>query len=87
MKVLVECMTSGPLRGKRIRLVGHTNPRGTDAHNDNLGLRRAQRVKTFLVGNGIEQERIETASMGAEGAAQAPKDWGRDRRVRIQLVP
>ncbi|MGD0527534.1 MAG: OmpA family protein [Polyangiaceae bacterium] len=87
MRVLVDCMISGPLRGKRIRLIGHTDPRGTDAHNDDLGLERAQRVKTFLVGNGVDQDRIETASMGAEGAAQAPKDWGRDRRVQIQLVP
>jgi peptidoglycan-associated lipoprotein len=87
MKTLVVCMISGPLRGKSIRLIGHTDPRGTDAHNDELGLRRAAKVKRFLVTNGIEQERIEVASMGAEGAALAPKEWGKDRRVQIQLVP
>jgi outer membrane protein OmpA-like peptidoglycan-associated protein len=87
MWTLVTCMIDGPLKGKSIRLVGHADPRGTDAHNDELGLKRAEKVKTFLVHNGIEQERIEVASMGAEGAALAPKEWGKDRRVQIQLVP
>jgi peptidoglycan-associated lipoprotein len=87
MKNLVECMMSGPLRGRSIRLIGHTDPRGTDAHNDELGLKRAEKVKTFLVGRGIEQERIEVASMGAEEASPASKDWGKDRRVQIQLIP
>ena len=87
MKTLVACMIDGPLRGRTIKLIGHADPRGTDAHNDVLGLKRAEKVKTFLVHNGIEQERIEVESMGADGAALAPKEWGKDRRVQIQLVP
>jgi peptidoglycan-associated lipoprotein len=87
MKTLVACMSEGPLRGKSIRLIGHTDPRGTATYNDDLGLARAEKVKKFLVTNGIEETRIETASMGAEGAAPAPKDWGKDRRVQIQLAP
>ena len=87
MNVLLTCMTSGPLRGKTIRLTGYTDPRGTDAHNEVLGLARAEKVKRFLVNRGIERSRIETASMGAEGARQAPQDWGSDRRVQVDVVP
>ncbi len=87
MKNLVECMLSGALRGRTIKLTGRTDPRGTAGLNADLGLRRAEKVKKFLVANGIEQGRIETASMGAEDAAQEPKDWARDRRVQIELVP
>jgi len=87
MRTLLSCMITGPLHGRTIRLIGHTDPRGTSEHNEDLGLRRAQKVKNFLVTNGIDQARVETASMGAEGAEQAPKDWGKDRRVQIQLVP
>jgi outer membrane protein OmpA-like peptidoglycan-associated protein len=87
MKTLLVCMISGPLQGRTIRLIGHADPRGTAEHNDDLGLRRAEKVKSFLVANGVDQARVETASMGAEGAEQAPKDWGKDRRVQIQLVP
>jgi outer membrane protein OmpA-like peptidoglycan-associated protein len=87
MNVLLTCMTSGPLRGRNIRLTGYTDPRGTDEHNDVLGLSRAEKVKRFLVNGGIDRSRIETASMGAEGARQAPRDWGNDRRVQVDIVP
>jgi len=87
MKNLVLCMTSGPLQGKTIRLIGHADPRGTAAYNLELGLERAEKVKKFLVANGIAPARVETASMGSEDAAKAPKDWAADRRVEIQLVP
>jgi peptidoglycan-associated lipoprotein len=46
MRNLVDCMTSGALRGRSIRLIGHADPRGTDVHNDELGLKRAEKVKT-----------------------------------------
>lgn len=86
MKNLVVCMTQGPLRGKTIRLVGHTDPRGTPDYNDALGLERAEKVKKFLVANGIGERRVVTASVGEDVASPAPKDWPKDRRVEIQLV-
>ena len=86
MKNLVTCMTSGPLSSKSIKLIGHTDPRGSPGYNDKLGLERAEKVKTFLVANGIGAARVQTATMGADEASQAPKEWARDRRVEIQLV-
>jgi outer membrane protein OmpA-like peptidoglycan-associated protein len=87
MKVLADCMISGPLRARSIKLIGHTDPRGTAQHNEDLGLRRAAKVKEFLVRNGVEEGRVLVASVGAEGADPSPKEWGKDRRVQIELVP
>ena len=86
MKNLVVCMTSGPLRGKTIRLIGHTDPRGTPDYNESLGLDRAEKVKKFLVANGVGERRVVTASVGEDDASSTPKDWPKDRRVEIQLV-
>lgn len=87
MNNLVACLTAGALRGKTIKVIGHTDPRGTAVYNERLGLQRAEKVKSFLVTNGIDAARVLTASMGAKDAAEAPKDWATDRRVQIQLVP
>lgn len=86
MKNLVACMTSGPLRGRTIRLIGHTDPRGTPDYNDALGLERAEKVKKVLVANGVGERRVVTASVGEDVASPAPKDWPTDRRVEVQLV-
>jgi hypothetical protein len=87
MQNLVNCMTSGPLSGKDILLVGHTDPRGSADYNAKLGLERAERVKSYLVTNGIARARVQTVSDGKEDASPYPKDWPTDRRVGIQLAP
>jgi peptidoglycan-associated lipoprotein len=87
MNNLVECLRTGPMRGRTVKLIGHTDPRGTAACNERLGLQRAENVKKYLVANGIDPVHVVTASMGAEDAAKAPKNWATDRRVQIQIVP
>jgi outer membrane protein OmpA-like peptidoglycan-associated protein len=86
MQTLVNCMISGPLKGKSIQLIGHTDPRGTPNYNDKLGLERAERVKRYLVANGVEAARVMTSSVGEDEASPAPQDWPKDRRVEIQLA-
>ncbi len=87
MKNLVACMTSGPLKGKSITLIGRTDPRGTEQYNEKLGLERAERVKTYLVSKGIEPGRVKTRSLGKDDASLLPKDWPADRRVDIHVTP
>lgn len=49
----------------RFRVYGHTDLVGSDAYNQKLGLRRAQAVVSFLVGQGISRSRLEAvASFG-----------------------
>ena len=86
MANLVKCMQTGPLAGKTIKLIGHTDPRGTADYNAKLGLERAEKVKSFLVSNGVDKSRVQTDSVGKDEAHAAPKEWGNDRRVEIELV-
>lgn len=86
MQVLANCMKDGPLRDKSIRLIGRADPRGTDDYNDKLGLERAERVKKYLVTQGVEADRIQTDSAGKRGAKATPDDWPADRRVDVELV-
>jgi peptidoglycan-associated lipoprotein len=80
-------MKSGPLKDRRIALTGRTDPRGSENYNEKLGLERAERVKRYLVANGIDSARIETRSLGKTDASPAPQDWAADRRVEIELAP
>lgn len=86
MQNLVDCMRSGALKGKSIELIGRTDPRGTDDYNIKLGRERAERVKKYLVANGIDAERVVTDSIGERDAHESPKEWPGDRRVQIELA-
>lgn len=86
MQTLATCMTEGPLKGRSIRLVGHTDPRGSSASNDRLGLKRAERVKRYLVSRGVEPGRIDVGTAGETNAHATPAEWPKDRRVEIQLA-
>jgi peptidoglycan-associated lipoprotein len=86
MQMLTNCMIDGPLKGKTIKLIGHTDPRGTPNYNDKLGLERADRVQRYLVTHGVDSSRVQIDSMGAEAATGDPADFKTDRRVEIQLV-
>jgi peptidoglycan-associated lipoprotein len=86
MQSLADCMISGPLKDKSIRLIGHTDPRGTPGYNLKLGLERAERVRSYLVTHGVDAARVQVESIGEDEASPAPKDWAKDRRVEVQLA-
>jgi outer membrane protein OmpA-like peptidoglycan-associated protein len=48
----------------RLRLVGHTDPKGSDGYNDKLSLRRALAIKHFLTDRGYPADRIATEGRG-----------------------
>jgi peptidoglycan-associated lipoprotein len=84
---LSECFTTGPLKGRQMRLVGHADPRGEEEYNMVLGGRRADNVKSYLVGRGLPDQQAETTSRG-EMDAKGTDDssWSEDRRVDIVLA-
>lgn len=86
IQLLSDCMVEGPLKDKNIELIGRTDPRGTEEYNEQLGLERAQKVKDYLVLQGIPETRIKVSSLGKQDASPAPKDWASDRRVEIRLA-
>ncbi len=72
--------------GKRVRLEGHADERGTREYNLALGERRANGILNFLIVNGAARSQIETVSYGEERPADRNSSeaaWQRNRRVEI----
>ncbi|MEC4813302.1 MAG: OmpA family protein, partial [Scytonema sp. PMC 1069.18] len=70
-----------------VQLLGHTDPRASDAYNQALGRRRALSVRNYLLRKGIAPERMTIRSLG-ESQRKVPGstdvvDYARDRRVEI----
>ena len=82
-----QCLSTGPLQGQRIEIVGHTDPRGTDEYNYQLGKSRAQSVSEYLSGHGVSAGNISITSYG-ESMASATDElgWSYERRVDIRLA-
>ena len=83
---IAKCMTSGPLKGKSVKLVGRADPRGEQEYNMELGENRASGVKKYLAGMGVEAQRMALTSRGALDATGSDEEgWRKDRRVDITL--
>jgi peptidoglycan-associated lipoprotein len=83
---LAKCFSTGPLKGREMRLVGHADPRGEPEYNMVLGGRRADNVKSFIVQKGLGQGRVSTTSRGEMDATGTDETtWSRDRRVDVLL--
>ena len=72
--------------GKRVRLEGHADERGTREYNLALGERRANGILNYLIVNGASRSQIEVVSYGEERSAQSGQTesaYSRNRRVEI----
>lgn len=72
--------------GKRVRLEGHADERGTREYNLALGERRANGILNYLIVNGASRSQIEVVSYGEERPAQTGQGdtaYSRNRRVEI----
>lgn len=86
LQKLANCFSTGPLKGRQMRLVGHADPRGDEEYNMTLGNRRADNVKSAIVEAGLAAAQIATSSRGemdATGTDEA--SWEKDRRVDVML--
>lgn len=85
---VAQCLSTGPLKGRKVRVVGHSDPRGGDHYNDELGKSRTRAVREYLVLHGVKHDAVEMLSMGEAGADEtSPAEWPFDRRVDIRLAP
>ncbi len=83
---LAVCFTTGALKGRRMRLVGHADPRGEDNYNLTLGGQRADNVKKVIVVEGMTADKVETTSRGEMDATGTEEtSWAKDRRVDVVL--
>jgi peptidoglycan-associated lipoprotein len=83
---VAQCFVSGSLKGKGLKVVGYTDPRGETDYNFALGHRRAGSVAEFLAKKGLDNKRIATSSRGELEAKGNDEDgWAEDRKVNIFL--
>lgn len=72
---------------KKIHVVGHTDSEGDETFNYNIGLKRAQFVKDFLISQQIEPYKIITESKGEkEPIADNATREGKSLNRRIEMI-
>ena len=73
----------------RLRIEGHADERGSVEYNLALSLRRANRVRDYLVDVGVAASRLEVAAFGEERPLVEGGDesaWARNRRAEFVVV-
>jgi len=71
---------------KHIKIIGHTDSRGSKAHNLKLSIERAEAVKDELIDLGIHSNRITTDGKGeSEPTATNDTDDGRQKNRRVEI--
>ncbi|MDR2613455.1 MAG: OmpA family protein [Deltaproteobacteria bacterium] len=74
--------------GLPVTLVGHTDSRGTDEYNMDLGYRRAEAVRRHLVRYGVSADRLSVLSSGESEPIDTngtARGRARNRRVEIHV--
>ena len=86
LEQVAKCLTTGPLKGRAVDLVGRADPRGETEYNMTLGAKRARAAHTFLAGLGVANDKLFDTSRGELDATGTDEGgWKRDRRVDIKL--
>ena len=86
LQQIATCVTTGPLKGRTLKLIGRADARGEAEYNMGLGEHRADSVKRYLGGLGVPGGQVAETSRGkldATGTDDATMQ--RDRRVDIAL--
>jgi peptidoglycan-associated lipoprotein len=87
LEQVAKCVTTGPLKGSHLSLVGRCDPRGEVEYNMVLGDYRAESVHDYLAKLGVDPNAMAQTSRGeldAEG--KDDEGWRRDRRVDVSLA-
>jgi OOP family OmpA-OmpF porin len=72
---------------RSVKISGHTDNTGNEAHNLTLSKRRADVVAEYLVNNGIDINRVETFGFGSAKPLLAnTTDEERKKNRRVELL-
>jgi len=69
--------------------VGYTDSVGMEAYNQSLSMRRAGEVKAYLVGKGVDKDRIYIGGKGEQdpiASNQTSEGRAKNRRVEIEVI-
>ncbi|MDN3550580.1 OmpA family protein [Mucilaginibacter aquaedulcis] len=70
-----------------ILIVGHTDDTGSDSHNQDLSVRRAESVKSYIVADNVSGSRLTTSGKGeSEPIADNTTAAGRAQNRRVEIV-
>jgi peptidoglycan-associated lipoprotein len=86
LQQIATCVTTGPLAGRHLQLIGRADPRGEVEYNLGLGAHRASSAASYLEHLGVSSSNVAETSRGkldATGTDEA--SWQNDRRVDIDL--
>lgn len=82
---LVDFLNEYPDR--RVLIEGHTDSVGSAASNQQLSLRRADAVRTYLIQRGVSRDRLSTVGMGQERpVASNETASGRQQNRRVEII-
>jgi outer membrane protein OmpA-like peptidoglycan-associated protein len=85
IKTLASSLNEYP--GTDVKIIGHTDNKGTAAYNQSLSERRAAAVKAYAVAQGVPSSRLVTVGKGfAEPIADNATDAGRAANRRVEIV-
>jgi peptidoglycan-associated lipoprotein len=74
----------------RVELEGFADPRGSDAYNMKLSMRRVNAVRDALIAAGVQKERILIGAYGElnlKCTQNAEECYQQDRRVEMIVLP
>jgi outer membrane protein OmpA-like peptidoglycan-associated protein len=83
---VANCMKEGPLQNRTVTIIGRTDARGTEQHNEALGANRAVATRNYLTQKGVSEKKLLVISRGEEGASGSDAEsMALDRRVDLVL--
>jgi outer membrane protein OmpA-like peptidoglycan-associated protein len=83
---VAKCLTTGPLKGEVITLIGRADARGTEEYNSSLGASRASAARDYLFQHGVPADQMRLLSRGELGARGTDEQThALDRRVDLEL--
>ncbi|MBX3229634.1 MAG: OmpA family protein [Labilithrix sp.] len=86
LEQIAKCLTTGPLKGRAVDLVGRADPRGETEYNMTLGAKRARAAHNFLASAGVPNDKLHDTSRGElDATGTDEKGWQKDRRVDVKL--
>jgi peptidoglycan-associated lipoprotein len=83
----VPVLRSNP--GIRIRIEGHADERGSVEYNLALGMRRANAVRDYLAGFGVDASRFDVQSFGEDrpmATGSSESAWAQNRRAEFRVT-
>ena len=74
----------------KLEISGHTSSEGDAEHNKKLSQDRADAVKAYMVGKGIDEKRVQTRGAGSSEPVADEKQAGgleKNRRIEFKVLP